>query len=254
MSVFCTLPEHNKATVYYKFPNQEDKNYISYNPPVTVEISTLEPTDIIPGVGYKISYESMPGHPNAKVPLIWLERNSFGWVENAQGGQVVNWGDALYPPFKYHGKVWTWYDPRAYYYCYNTGLNYPIDFHDVNGNFLRGYLNLEGFKDRSANPDIPPCYPAWEVRNFKFIMKEPIDPNQPNKYKIKIIDEIGNEFIDTGEGEPEYDVMCGDDCLPGMIKCAKSGYPGYCCLSCKDVIADIKTMQSMLASKFKVKV
>lgn len=45
---------------------------------------------------------------------------------------------------------------------------------------------------------------------------------------------------------PTYEVVCGDECPPGYLKCKTTSYPGYCCIPCSDVLRRINNLSAKL--------
>ena len=65
-------------------------------------------------------------------------------------------------------------------------------------------------------------------------------------YLLEINDLTGKIFSKTYKEEPRYEVACDDECPPGYCKCPTIKYPGYCCLSCKDVAARINNLAARI--------
>lgn len=55
-------------------------------------------------------------------------------------------------------------------------------------------------------------------------------------------------FQDQGECPVSFNVICGEDCPSGTLKCPQSGYPGYCCLPCDEIAAGIKAITTHVRS------
>jgi hypothetical protein len=44
-------------------------------------------------------------------------------------------------------------------------------------------------------------------------------------------------------GCPEYTVQCNDECPEGYLKCPTTNYPGYCCIPCSEIRAELAGMR-----------
>ncbi|MFK0735472.1 MAG: hypothetical protein ACFKPT_20380 [Gloeotrichia echinulata GP01] len=56
-------------------------------------------------------------------------------------------------------------------------------------------------------------------------------------------------FSVSGKSSVNYSVVCGDECPPGFCKCPTTNYPGYCCLPCAQVAAELAAIVSIARSK-----
>lgn len=65
---------------------------------------------------------------------------------------------------------------------------------------------------------------------------------------IKVLHEGQVIFADKGKCPITYSVVCGEECPPGTTRCLKSDYPGYCCLPCSPIAAEIKAIASQIRS------
>ncbi|MEH2146252.1 hypothetical protein [Nostoc sp.] len=69
-------------------------------------------------------------------------------------------------------------------------------------------------------------------------------------YRIDVKDSSGHLlFTDSGKAPCDYDVACGN-CPEGFCECPSPGYPGYCCLDCHEVAANIRSITNDLRSKY----
>lgn len=59
---------------------------------------------------------------------------------------------------------------------------------------------------------------------------------------IEIKDKSGIIFTKNFAVCPDYKVSCDDDCPTGFCKCIINKYPGYCCLDCRKVAAQINNL------------
>ncbi|MBW4571600.1 MAG: hypothetical protein KME31_27360 [Tolypothrix carrinoi HA7290-LM1] len=76
-------------------------------------------------------------------------------------------------------------------------------------------------------------------------------PNNPSGYKIKIFDITGKllfEDFKATNNPPKYEIVCGNRCPEGYIKCACDAYPGYCCIPCSEIRGGIASATSALRS------
>jgi hypothetical protein len=53
-------------------------------------------------------------------------------------------------------------------------------------------------------------------------------------------------FEKSGDCPLDFQVACDDDCPPGYIKCNKTDYPGYCCISCSEIKSEITALRSAI--------
>jgi hypothetical protein len=53
-------------------------------------------------------------------------------------------------------------------------------------------------------------------------------------------------FTATGKHAVSYNVVCGDECPPGHIKCDCNEYPGFCCIPCSEIIGGIRSAISAI--------
>jgi hypothetical protein len=51
-----------------------------------------------------------------------------------------------------------------------------------------------------------------------------------------------NVFETSGKGKLTFEVTCDDDCPEGHIRCESSGYPGYCCIPCTQLLQQINNL------------
>lgn len=55
-------------------------------------------------------------------------------------------------------------------------------------------------------------------------------------------------FQDQGECPVSFDVVCGEGCPTGTLKCPQSGYPGFCCVPCTEIATGIKAITTHVRS------
>ncbi len=72
--------------------------------------------------------------------------------------------------------------------------------------------------------------------------------NPPPGCIIKVLHKGQVIFADKGKCPITFSVACGDECPEGTTKCLKSDYPGYCCLPCAPIAAEIKAIASQIRS------
>lgn len=112
-------------------------------------------------------------------------------------------------------------------------------------------------RTENLNNDLP----IGNVNGYRF---DPIDlykiydivpfpsdnPPDPTKNRCKItISHMGTTlFTDKGNCPVKFEVICGEQCPEGYLKCASTNYPGYCCLPCEPIKAEIKAIKSHVAS------
>lgn len=62
--------------------------------------------------------------------------------------------------------------------------------------------------------------------------------------RVTVSDLNGRIHQETHPKTANWKVSCDDDCPPGFHKCTHKQYPGYCCVSCKDVGERLKNIAS----------
>ena len=70
--------------------------------------------------------------------------------------------------------------------------------------------------------------------------------NQESVCTIEIYYQNNRIYYDEGECPTAYNVICGDECPSGTTKCFSTNYPGYCCLPCSEIKAEIKAILSQV--------
>lgn len=81
---------------------------------------------------------------------------------------------------------------------------------------------------------------------YKATPKCPGVPSSPNKCRIEVKSKGIIIFQDQGECPASFEVICGEGCPRGTVKCLKSGYPGFCCLPCGEIKSEIKAIASQV--------
>lgn len=64
--------------------------------------------------------------------------------------------------------------------------------------------------------------------------------------RISITSPNQGTFEDKGSCPCIYKVTCGDECPPGQTKVDQPGYPGYCCMDCKALAAQLQTISNQI--------
>lgn len=88
--------------------------------------------------------------------------------------------------------------------------------------------------------------------NLKITGVVPYDPynlgipddcgDPPPKCKIEILSNQQLMFSDVGDCPGTFEVSC-DGCPPHHIKCLTKKHPGYCCIPCKTIAAELEAMK-----------
>jgi len=61
--------------------------------------------------------------------------------------------------------------------------------------------------------------------------------------QIKIFDLNGNQLFQSSGQQCSYQVNCSG-CAPGCLKCTSTNYPGYCCIPCAEIEAQLQSLIS----------
>lgn len=124
----------------------------------------------------------------------------------------------------------------------------PNECFGVFGVLCRGVANgYEGCQDeyvwRAVWSSLN-CKLDIDFINIKVVPKYP-ESNKDNcgslqgNCKIDIYSQ-GNLLLSrSGKSPCNVTVSCGDDCPPGYCKCTTTNYPGYCCIPCKEIKAQL---------------
>jgi hypothetical protein len=83
-----------------------------------------------------------------------------------------------------------------------------------------------------VNPDLDVYYPG----NASILRQYSPD------WVLSVTDSSGKIITRKYPTEPKYTIACDDDCPKGSHKCTHKKYPGYCCVSCKEVADRLKNM------------
>lgn len=69
--------------------------------------------------------------------------------------------------------------------------------------------------------------------------------------QIKVIDLTGTIYQKNAVNQqcPTYKISCDNDCPEGEMKCECNAYPGYCCISCLEIKAEIQSTTAMVRTR-----
>ncbi|MBE9191440.1 hypothetical protein IQ230_14000 [Gloeocapsopsis crepidinum LEGE 06123] len=88
------------------------------------------------------------------------------------------------------------------------------------------------------------CPQTYIIRSWELV---PIDSDSyENSYQLTVTDSQGIKYKVTGKEKPTYNVACDGDCPEGTIRCKSKGYPGYCCIPCKEVANRINNLAARI--------
>ena len=104
---------------------------------------------------------------------------------------------------------------------------------------------------------------VWGTLNCKLdvnLVNIKISPRYPNqvdncgdpplgKCTIKVNHANQTIFSVSGDSPCNYTVACGEECPEGFLKCESTSYPGYCCISCNELKAQV--IATKIAAKMK---
>ena len=216
---FCS--PGTKATVNYRFANGEYKSYVSDRTPIDVDASGRY-TPNFSGGQCPVLYN---------VTTIW---RTFGVSRNNP------------ETFSVFGAIeGTWTERQTFFPSSPGYANFRhyVRAKDANG-LTKDYLRGGG--DSDINTVFGETFEITSITRADNQLDNCGNP-QPG-CTIKILYKNQVIFADKGKCPINFSVTCGDECPPGTTKCLKSDYPGYCCLPCAPIAAEIKALASQIRS------
>lgn len=227
-----------KATVNYKFKDGSYKTYVTDKTPIDVDDTE----------------RYTPPFASGQCPVDhWVDFNVTYRYEIPPYGLVTHYFDGVSNTFPAQGKIIDIYP--------------LVKIGEVAGgkNSVRGLVILfldynnqkVTIKNLTQTSRIPPTdtyafNTGWTLASYQITSVRPVDGvsnncgNPQPVCTIKVLHKGQVIFTDKGDCPITYSVLCGDECPPGTIKCNKSGYPGYCCLECAPIAAEIKAIASQV--------
>lgn len=208
-----------KATVNYKFGDGTYKTYTTENTPIDVD-DTGRYTPAFSGGQCPVIYE---------VKTLWY--NYEGSYNNPQ-------------TFTVFGPIEGAYTIRKTDFPNSPGyanFNHRIRAKDRNGLTLD---QSRGGGDSNINRVFGERIEIISVVRSDGQLDNCGDPKPGCTIKVLYKGQV--IFADKGKCPITYSVVCGDECPPGTTKCLKSDYPGYCCLPCNEIKAEIKAIASQV--------
>lgn len=103
---------------------------------------------------------------------------------------------------------------------------------------ISGTCNEAGYPDKD---DKSPTYCSFTL--------EYRPPSNEPQSEIKITDASGQTFTDRGKSPCKFKVQCGNNCPEGQAKVDQPGYPGYCCIDCKALAAQVQAISNQIGVK-----
>lgn len=210
---YCKLGE--KPIIKYKFPDKPELTYTSKNAPIEIIVRETKLTGYMPGAYQADYYLDIYSSTGAYSSTIHYEP----YPPNTSNQTLINTPNKYYyPPFDYPIPI------------RENGLSsICCDYSDSTGKRFRGYFNLGGFHERNA-------IGRYVIRDIKWVRED--GKAEAYKWEIEIIDNKGKVFKDYGVDKPSFKVQCGK-CPDGFLECCKTGYPGYCCIPCNEIKAEL---------------
>lgn len=198
-----------KATVNYQF-KETKKRYITNNTPI--DVHTYSET-----IGRTSNY-------------------------NPEG-----YGITFYSP---NNRLWYTYPIKDY------TIYYEAPYTNEGGYYIAGYYGISfvhcGGTDFDRNPDGSLNGPEVDPNTITTDpnLKCPIADTSDAKTKcfIEVKHDGNTVFKDSGDCPVSFKVACGEECPEGTVKCFSTNYPGYCCLPCSEIKAEIKAIVSQVRS------
>lgn len=204
-----------KATVTYKFSNSVKRNYITENTPITVTTRQSDLENFEGGqcpITYLVKYRSIDNS------------GTTGEIRYASvKGPITAITTGHLPSGVAHPFESEWQIRLA---C-SGGANY------VNGvEIIRVIYTLYGYGELLSIEPEPPYLDNC---------------GEPEKQCEILVYNSSNSIIfsDRGKCPVTYSITCGD-CPEGTIKCDAPGYPGYCCLPCKEIAEEVKAIANQV--------
>lgn len=222
---FCNSGE--RAVITYSFNNGKQRVHLSNDTPIDVIITEKYTPNFTGGqclVSYDVRYEitgfggldCVMSTATRTVSLLG-EIESIGWEFKLEGG---------YSPFA----------PQVIFANAATAYIYH-----ANG---QKYSLGGGSGGICQNPN------AYSARILSVVRRDGLFDNCGNPKKICELAVKKNGFVlfkDQGQCPCNFNVSCGD-CPDGTMRCESSGYPGYCCLPCKEIKSEIASLTRQVRS------
>lgn len=224
--MYCEVGE--KATITYKFNNEQEKRYQSSNSPVKIEVKQGILEDFTGGQcpeWYGIIYRTT-GFPTygSIAKSNHVGQGVLGPITFIRKRLVSRYGDDNYV----FDKVWQ-FDIGCrggddIYYA--DGVAYLFINYAVYGEAF--FLGFERYNPSGGNT----------------LLEDNCGNPKPNcdltiTYNDQVI------FTDRGNCPCTFTVQCGD-CPEGTVRCNSPGYPGYCCIPCAELTQRINAMTRRL--------
>jgi len=166
---------------------------------------------------------------------------------NSSGNSINIVGD--YEQFNSHHPNYfvSWEDPTG-----NSTDNYSLSFYECGKGGICGasspntsgeiyyalHINKNGID--TGNHFNPTGWYSASIAN--------INRDAANLFSLRVVDRLGVILTRNYSQNPEYAVTCNDDCPEGTSKCFSTNYPGYCCLPCNEIKAEIRAITSHVRS------
>lgn len=223
---YCTSGQ--KPKVIYKFNNSQQRIYLSDYAPIDVSVKETQlstggqcANTYYIGVGTALS--------SASCAQLVASYGSLEFCDDTRGATEF---------YDFNKRVWassrrllapvTFIQER--FEAFNSGWWW--DFYTANGYYTQNIVN------GSSKPS-----------RFKTLIREDglIDNcGDPLKTCDLTITHNGiTIFTDRGDCPCTFNVQCAD-CPEGTIKCDAPGYPGYCCLPCKEIAEEVKAIANQV--------
>lgn len=207
MALYCS----NKpgATVEYQFPGKKLRRYTTNESPIEVIVEAVLDSEA-PGE-YESFNKSYPGdvlgsYSFTFVATIPIPANARAYLVSASVnncGSIGSWASAS---------------------CDGTGTTRKLEGEPI---FLGTSTSFNG---TVTNDVRGVCHASARIKWVS------------NAYRIKVLKDGKVIFKVVGVGQPSLQVVCKEECPKGYLKCSKSGYPGYCCISCAGLTSRVNAL------------
>lgn len=229
-----------KATVNYNFAGGENRVYVTDKTPIQVDVSERYTPKFAGGqcpVQYWVDYEIRYRFTRLGFEIVTVYFN----------------GEANRIPI--HGKI------LDIFHRYNIGesaggKNSIQSLNIVYLDYRNNQVSIANLTETSTSPEynLYAFNEAWTLYDYTVTSIRRVDGLPDNcgepepVCKLKVLHNNQIIFTDQGKCPPSFNVICGDECPPDHIKCSSSGYPGYCCIPCGEVAAELRDMKNQVKS------
>lgn len=132
-------------------------------------------------------------------------------------------------------------------YEYNS--EHIADSYQIIGTLDHPYNETHGFSCQFYNIDFYIGFEKVDSASVSndYTISQANNPNYSSGEKeLVIFNNLDSEIYRFKVKDCEHQISCDDNCPDGQMKCSCDKYPGYCCISCSDIVSKIKNLASRL--------